>query len=805
MDNTPLFVDESFRWAYVDSDSPCIEQIEGTLRRDDVPGFVELINNLPSQLLEQKLDWIHSLIFLWNSGKCAAAVLDGQTKITEIHRATAWLSKIDNGPMHYAAGTTAFKITALLLQRGFSADTRADCDHLASGKLKNVLPLHAVMSRLRFDLLRSVNPKEELSAITIVIQLCEQHMRWSLETLRLIAQNTTEVKREFFNYLKEGKTIEVGALLLVAKSQIFSPSITAKGEGEFRSMSEMLDFVLNTKNNKLVEMKETLVLLEIFNKIGDKLATLLRLDFTPTCQRDCSALLAGSLIEDAGFDVKAKYLDVYYSWTADEPNIVKLTHEDYIYNTRTRVTDMLPNWIKEAALRRLDDKSGSTSHLTYPFLAEARPYMTPGSAFPMLEYMTPLHHLLKKMDDTPLFIDETYRKGNISGIDSDDKFRRQIEKPIILEDVPGFVELINNLPSHLLYQELNEIRSLIFYWDSSKCAAAVLDGQTKITEIPRVTAWLSQVDNGTLHCAVESCAFKITALLLQRGFSADVRKNALPLHSLISGLRFSLLMFVNPEEELSAVKIVVLLFNNHVLRLLETLRLIALNTTEVKREFFNYLNEGKTAEVAALLLVAKSKILSPSTSKAEGEFQSISEIHDFVYQNKLVEMETTLELLEIFDKIGDKLTTLLRLDFTPTCIHDCSELVAGSLIADAGFDVKPKYFDKYSVSHSWSLGMPANDILTTIKKCEGRTDTPDMLPSWITKAAFRRLDDESACTSRLTYPFLPEARPYVNNVSVSPLTLGPPSLMPENVTPLHHLLKKAAPFSGTIKKMFRRL
>ncbi|XP_074309909.1 uncharacterized protein LOC141644311 [Silene latifolia] len=291
------------------------------------------------------LDWICRLIFQWNSGKCATAVLDGQTKITEIPRATSWLSKIDNGPLHYAAGTMAFKITALLLQRGFSADVRADCDHLASGKLKNVLPLHAVMSLLRFDLLRSVDPgevcfdllrsvdpEEELPAVKIVVQLCEPHMRWSLETLRLIAQNTTEVKREFFNYLKEGKTIEVGALLLVAKSQILSPS-TAKEEGEFRSIFEIHDFVATKKNNKLVEMEDMLVLLEIFDKIGDKLAILLRLDFTPTCERDCSALLAGSLIEDAGFDVKAKDLDLYYCWTEDEPNIVKLTHEDYIYHT----------------------------------------------------------------------------------------------------------------------------------------------------------------------------------------------------------------------------------------------------------------------------------------------------------------------------------------------------------------------------------------------------------------------------------------------------------------------------------------
>ncbi|XP_074309905.1 uncharacterized protein LOC141644309 [Silene latifolia] len=300
------------------------------------------------------------------------------------------MSKVDNHLLHYAVRNTASKITALLLQRGFSADVRRDYDDGDEG-LKNALPLHVVLSQLRF------NRRKELSAVELVLNLCNIHYyRRRLETLRLIAQNTTEVKREFFNYLKEGKTIEVGALLLVAKSQILSPSTTAKREGEFRSISEMHDFLLN--NNKSVGMDETtLVLLEIFNKIGDNLATLLRLDISETCLANCSSQLAASLIKDAGYDVKPTYFYHNHSYTSFCRRAIDECEKTI------RTTDMLPSWVKEAALTGLRDKSGSTSHLTYSFLAEILPNMkvsvsqlTPGSASPIPESMTLLHHLRKK-------------------------------------------------------------------------------------------------------------------------------------------------------------------------------------------------------------------------------------------------------------------------------------------------------------------------------------------------------------------------------------------------------------------------
>ncbi|XP_074309919.1 uncharacterized protein LOC141644324 isoform X2 [Silene latifolia] len=400
----PVYVNESFRQmnaASIESDPDpcCLEQIELAVLHENTPAFVELINNSPSHFLDEELfDSIWPSLFLWDSGKCLAAILDGQTQLTKLpHLAPSVRSKLDNCPLHYAAASAAYKITTLLLQRGFSADVRCDPHDFTTQasvrKLKNVLPLHLVMARLR-DLTMFVL-RGKLSAVMLVLTLSSLSSRYSLETLRLMAQNTTEVKREFFNYLKEGKMIEVGALLLVAKSQILSPSTTAKREGEFRSMSEMHDFVLNTKNNKLVQMKEMLVLLEIFDKIGDELAALLRLDISKIRRGDCSMLLAESLIEDAGFDVK--HIEPDHPCTRGEllPYFLKRAIDECGKTVRT--SDMLPSWV---TLRGLREKSGTTSRLTNPSLGEALPYVncvTPGSAsHPMLQNMAPLYHIIKK-------------------------------------------------------------------------------------------------------------------------------------------------------------------------------------------------------------------------------------------------------------------------------------------------------------------------------------------------------------------------------------------------------------------------
>ncbi|KAH9606286.1 hypothetical protein KSS87_014954 [Heliosperma pusillum] len=263
-----------------------MEQIELALLYENAQDFVELINSSPSYFLDdENLDSLHTLMFMWDSGKCATAVLDGQTIITKLPLAISWLSQIDNGPMLFAAASNASKIAALLLQRGFSADVRGD---IYGRRLKNMLPLPSHFGPLA--------------------------VRGPLKTVRLFALNTRELKREFYNYLKEGKLIEVAVLLLVAKSQILSPSTSTlnKEFREFRSISEMHDFVLNAKclrrnNDKLVEVEEILLLLRIIDKIGNKLETLLQHEFTPVYMGDCSMLLAESLIEEAGFKTKNVY------------------------------------------------------------------------------------------------------------------------------------------------------------------------------------------------------------------------------------------------------------------------------------------------------------------------------------------------------------------------------------------------------------------------------------------------------------------------------------------------------------------
>ncbi|XP_074300903.1 uncharacterized protein LOC141632239 [Silene latifolia] len=433
-DHEPLFVDVSYRKDHasaIESDSDpdweWLERIQLALLDDDAPAFVEMMNNIPSDVdrLEEEtgLDKIWPNMSKWDSAKCALAVVDGQLEKYLTHSWFADLGDNDDAPLHHFVANDAFKTTALLLQIGFSADVRRNfCyyDLLKSLRERDVLPIHVILTSLRDKIM--FRTKEEPSAIDLVFHLCVLEYRGSLETLRVVAPKTREVKREFFNYLNQGKMIEVGALLLVAKSCILSSSTstTATGEGEFRSISEIRDFVLNTKKNK----SETLVLLDILEKSGDKLAKLLRLDFTQTpFESYCSMRLVASLTEDAGYDGTKQFNDLTFTRrnrTESEKRVYKRLMDKCDMTMRT--SDKWPSWVKEAALRGFGDKSGRTYRLAYPFLGGTlQPYVIrvpvpplltpPIYEIPMPANLTGVHHLLKKTAPYSGKMKRMFRRG----------------------------------------------------------------------------------------------------------------------------------------------------------------------------------------------------------------------------------------------------------------------------------------------------------------------------------------------------------------------------------------------------------
>ncbi|XP_074274992.1 uncharacterized protein LOC141599022 [Silene latifolia] len=192
------------------------------------------------------------------------------------------------------------------------------------------------------------------------------------KTIRVIARNTKEIKHELLKYLKQGKVFEVGALLAIASDLIMSSSSTTDGENGsigFKTIMEMRQFLLQemsrsligASNTQLMEIKKTLRLLEIFDRVGDKLIPHMPMwDDNPSD----SGIRVASLIENAAYDEEEEveydsdydaverytplpnnYIPVRDNYTTSPYN---LGHRDYC--TRSFSTHVhSPSWLEEGS------------------------------------------------------------------------------------------------------------------------------------------------------------------------------------------------------------------------------------------------------------------------------------------------------------------------------------------------------------------------------------------------------------------------------------------------------------------------
>ncbi|KAH9623204.1 hypothetical protein KSS87_015490 [Heliosperma pusillum] len=331
--------------------------LDSAMLLDDRYEFVRVVHGMESF---DGLDWdantdnlpetVRELMFSYDSANCVAAVLAGETDAVLTFRD---LTDVGWSFLHKAAKLAAPKLTALLLENGFLADDRRDCDEL---KIKAALPLNVALEVIRDDSLVR-DWKNNKSATNLVALLCSNQFVWCsrsiilcllvgtfscrcciefdpfhtcdclcthtqkfvdrrsiLETIRLLVLKTTDVYSEYSRYLKEGKMVELGALLMVANKELMQAdflvhtvipkSLTHKAgvAGHMRLFSTRTGHGNSYEHNDPLERKGTHVLLDIFGKIGDSLSAYIRLEQIKTDSQitsEAAWLVARAGISDA--------------------------------------------------------------------------------------------------------------------------------------------------------------------------------------------------------------------------------------------------------------------------------------------------------------------------------------------------------------------------------------------------------------------------------------------------------------------------------------------------------------------------
>ncbi|KAL4332195.1 hypothetical protein GQ457_07G016170 [Hibiscus cannabinus] len=169
-------------------------------------------------------------------------------------------------------------------------ETGARTDIRCGGRL----PLDSAIQGIRnTDVFRGAWSTRQ-SVYMIIVLICGFHdMDRHLDRVRLHFRATKEVEKEVYGYVKDGKLIEIAALLTIAREEVTSPSLfkglcdlDLNGSMSLRQLvlSEIVSLmasqialvstteeVLDELNNKLETMMSMLRMIEVFERVGDKI------------------------------------------------------------------------------------------------------------------------------------------------------------------------------------------------------------------------------------------------------------------------------------------------------------------------------------------------------------------------------------------------------------------------------------------------------------------------------------------------------------------------------------------------------
>ncbi|KAK8680476.1 hypothetical protein V6N13_109420 [Hibiscus sabdariffa] len=258
--------------------------IEGLIDRDKKDAFVARIHQEAQPVggydvyQSLMLPQIVACIIHQSALVCATALLQGHTGLRPDINAV----DPDAGfaPLHCSSDDP--ELIELFLRYGARTDIR----------YQGYLPLCCAIDNI------SIRPhfigwSTRQSIYMTIVFMCLQDQTELLECVRLIFRATNEVEKEIYRYVKDGKIIQILALLMVAREEVTSPSLfkglcdpTLDGSMFLRQLvlSEIVSLmasqvtlvstseeVLDELNNKLETMMSMLRLIEVFERAGDKI------------------------------------------------------------------------------------------------------------------------------------------------------------------------------------------------------------------------------------------------------------------------------------------------------------------------------------------------------------------------------------------------------------------------------------------------------------------------------------------------------------------------------------------------------
>ncbi|KAI4998551.1 hypothetical protein ZWY2020_053893 [Hordeum vulgare] len=219
-DPAPQWTGDTFLEKYV--------ELEPILQKDSVQCFLRLFGNCAGRgmssaytITAQTLTFIVS----FNALRCAKAVLEGMApELYGMHANPNCINKYGYFPLHEAAERFSLDMIKLLLRHGASPNVRT----VGSRVIENLLPLHVAVENTCLHKYLEDNLEDNLSRshnhldyiYKLIHLLCLPEMKIFLDTTRLLAQKTTNLLQELWNYIEDGKIIQSAILLLAAHEQI---------------------------------------------------------------------------------------------------------------------------------------------------------------------------------------------------------------------------------------------------------------------------------------------------------------------------------------------------------------------------------------------------------------------------------------------------------------------------------------------------------------------------------------------------------------------------------------------------------
>uniref|UniRef100_A0A5B6YT72 Uncharacterized protein n=1 Tax=Davidia involucrata TaxID=16924 RepID=A0A5B6YT72_DAVIN len=186
-------------------------------------------------------------------------------------------------------------------------------------------------------------------------------------------------------------------------------------------------------------------------------------------------------------------------------------------------------------------------------------------------------------------------------MDDSDEFIHFLGMQLATEEEEKFFYSILRLP---------ELLEWVFYYGAEKCARALLEGGAR-----QIVDLNIPLKDGSLplHRVAEYLDYNLTMLFLEGGARTDLKCN-------VVGHKFYGMLPVNVAVELlshhiewtpkqSVVKLVLTLYQPELRKPLDTIRLLATSTDDIEEVAYHYAEAGKLIELAALLKVAREKIL----------------------------------------------------------------------------------------------------------------------------------------------------------------------------------------------------